>query len=634
MIRLTRAFFVSLCLLSLTASAIAQVSKAAPDPATKKPATGKPVISAAAERAARERRATAVSLLVTLADDVRNFADQKLRARTQARIADALWDADPDQARGLFRKAWDAAELADQESARLLDEERRRQLAANRGFAVTNPPDLRLEVLRLAAKRDRALGEELLGKLKEAKKQEAGDAATTARPEPMDTPTAIRQRLRLANQLLDSDVERAMQFADPALGTVTMEGLNFLSFLRAKDPAAADLRYGRMLASAGADLQSDANTVSLLSSYLFTPHMFVTFLREGGQNTSQMNQRVPPPDVAPELRASYLRIAAQILLRPLPPPEQDRSSSGIQGKLLVIRRLLPIFEQHAPKELADQLRGEMSALSQGTNREALNDDEGDDDGDDAVRRGITPDRDAGGREKSILDRIDRARTSAERDGGYLQLANMAANKGDLKARDYVEKIEDMEMRNKVRPYIDVTLAMTLVEKEDAEKALIVARKGEMSSIQKVWVLTQAAKVLARTEREKALEVIGEAATEARRIDVSDPDRPRALTAVANAFLKTDPPRAWEAMPEIAKAANSAEGFTGEDGRLVLRLQTPNQTSLRTSTIDDFNLTGIFRAFTQENYTEAVALARGFEREAPRAAAVISIARTILSEKQK
>ena len=88
------------------------------------------------------------------------------------------------------------------------------------------------------------------------------------------------------------------------------------------------------------------------------------------------------------------------------------------------------------------------------------------------------------------------------------------------------------------------------------------------------------------------------------------------------------------MIDVVKAANSGEGFTGEDGRLVIRLQTPNQTSLRTSTVDEFDLQGIFRTLTQENFTQAIQLARDFEGEAPRATAVISIARTILSEKQK
>ncbi|MDX6611930.1 MAG: hypothetical protein QOD75_1116 [Blastocatellia bacterium] len=623
-----RSSMVLVCLFSLVTLTIAQANKPAADTASKSLSSNKAAVNAAAERAAKERRATAVSLLVTLADDVKNFTDQTLRARTQARIGDALWDADPDQGRTLFRKAWDAAELADQEAARRSEEDRQRQQAEGRGFALVRPPNLRLEVLRLAAKRDRLLGEELLDKLKEAKKQEAD--STPAPPGVGDTSAATRQRLQLANQLLDTDMERALQFADPVLGTVTMDGLNFLSFLRDKNPAAADQRYSRMLMNAEADLQSDANTVSLLSSYLFTPHLFVVFEREGGQNTSQMNQRMPPPEVAPELRAAYMRIAAAILLRPLPPPEQDRSSSGIQGKFLVIRRLLPLFEQYAPKATADQLRGEMASLGQGTQRSAR--DEDDDDG--LPQRGLAPEQNPADREKALLDRIDRARTPAERNAIYLQLATINANKGDLRARDFVEKIDDSEMRDKVRPYIDMTLALNVVEKKDTEKTLNIARTGELSHIQRVWVLTQAVKTMPKTDREKALEIVAEAAAEARRIEPSDADRPRALIAVANALMSLDAPRGWEALPEIAKAANSAQDFTGEDGRLMIRLQTPSMTSIRTSTVDDFNLTGLFRTLTQENYTEAVQLARNFEREAPRATAVISIARTILSEKQK
>lgn len=628
-----RAAALSLCLFSLVTLTFAQSNKPAADAANQSASANKAAISAAADRAAKERRATAVSLLVTLADDVRNFTDQTLRARTQARIGDALWDADPDQGRSLFRKAWDAAEMADQESARRAEEERQRQEAAGRGFAMVRPANLRLEVLRLAAKRDRALGEELLEKLKEAKKQEASNQAPTGG---FETPAATRQRLQLAIQLLDTDVERALQFADPVLGTVTMEGLNFLSFLREKNPTAADQRYSRMLANAEADLQSDANAVSLLSSYLFSPHLFVTFLRSGGQESTQMNRPRPPPEVAPELRAAYMRIAAGILLRPLAPPEQDRSSAGIQGKFEVIKRLLPLFEQHAPKATADQLRGEMASLGQASGRNPRGD--GDDDGDenegDNLRRGNAPDENGANREKALLDRIDRAKTSAERNGIYLQLATINANKGDLRARDFVEKIDDTEMRNKVRPFIDMTLAMSVVEKKDADKALSVARTGELSHIQRVWVLTQAVKFLPKSDREKGLEIIAEAAAEARRIEPSNADRPRALTAVAIALLTLDSQRGWEALPEIAKAANSAEGFTGEDGRLVIQLQTPNMTTMRTSTVDDFNLTGLFKTLTQENYTEAVQLARNFEREAPRATAVISIARTILNEKQK
>ena len=153
------------------------------------------------------------------------------------------------------------------------------------GVVTTSPPNLRGEVLRLAAKRDRALGEEFLEKLKEERQQEALDDSGRDKSNPLVTPEAIRQRLSLAEQLLQGgDVERALQFADPVLGTVSTDALNFLSSLRDSDAAAADRRYAALVANAEANSQSDANTVSLLSSYLFTPHLFVTFTPDGGTN--------------------------------------------------------------------------------------------------------------------------------------------------------------------------------------------------------------------------------------------------------------------------------------------------------------------------------------------------------------
>ncbi|MFN2493410.1 MAG: hypothetical protein ABR501_11070, partial [Pyrinomonadaceae bacterium] len=178
----------------------------------------------------------------------------------------------------------------------------------------------------------------------------------------------------------------------------------------------------------------------------------------------------------------------------------------------------------------------------------------------------------------------------------------------------------------------MTLALNSVEKKEFDKALNLAAIGELSHIQKVWLLTQAAKLLPDTERERTLGIISEALIEARRIDVSNADRPRALLAVANALMTADHARAWDLMLEVAKASNSAEAFNGEDGRLTMSLRSKSMTSMRTSTVDEFNLSGIFRTLSQENATQAIELARSFEGEAPRATALISVARTLLNEK--
>jgi len=234
----------------------------------------------------------------------------------------------------------------------------------------------------------------------------------------------------------------------------------------------------------------------------------------------------------------------------------------------------------------------------------------------------------------MLERIDRARTAAERDALYLQLAIRLAGKGDMRARDFSEKIDDSELRKQARPYVDLTLGFSAVGKKETEKALTIAAKGDLSSIQRVWLLTEVARALPPAEREQALEVSAQAAVEARRIEGSDPDRPRALVAVANAFLTVDRARSWETMLEVVKAANSVAGFNGEDGRLTMKLQTPNMTSMRSNTIDEFNLPGVFKTLSQENATQAIELARSFEGEAPRATALIAVARALLAEKAK
>src|SRR5438105_2173979 len=143
----------------------------------KQPRGSKPpaaVRTAAADPLAETRRTNAIALISSLADEARGFKDETLRARVQARAADALWDIDKDKARTLFRRAWDAAEAADREADRKDEAERQRQQQASGGsaFAWNTRPRLRPEVLRLAAKRERALGEEFLSKLDEARKQE------------------------------------------------------------------------------------------------------------------------------------------------------------------------------------------------------------------------------------------------------------------------------------------------------------------------------------------------------------------------------------------------------------------------------------------------------------------------------
>jgi hypothetical protein len=578
-----------------------------------------------ADAVAAQREVLAISLLQSLAEDARSFREPRLRARVQARVADAFWLTDAEKAKSLFRRAWEAAEIEDTENAKREAEDINRQRQSGPVVFRSRRPDLRAEVLRLAAKRDRTLGEEFLAKLEEANKKDAEEATRKNREnEVAFGSSAQEKRLALARRLLeDGDVQRAMEFAGPALNQVNRETITFLSALREKNSQAADHGFLNLLAIAERDPLSDANTVSGLSSYAFTPFLYVTFSPDGGANQMRDRAQAPRPDLPLAVSGAFFRVTANILLRPLPPPDQDHTTSGRIGKFMVIRRLLPLFEQYAP-ERAPELRTQMAAMAadvpqgmqSGENR--------------AITSGITPDNASDPMER-MQNRLDRARTSEERDSIYADVAVALAVRNDPRARDVVDKIEDTEMRKRVRAYIDFQTIQAAIQERNAAEAVRIAKSGELTSIQRVWAYTRASSLLLPTERARALELLEAAGVEARRIGGGDPDRARALIAVATGLVPADRVRAWETMDEAIKAANSAEGFTGEDSQVGARLQTRMMVMMTNAPAEDFDLLGAFKALAREDLLRSVQLAKTLTGESPRAVATLAIARSVLEK---
>jgi hypothetical protein len=581
---------------------------------------------------AGERRTTVLVLANSLAEEARSFRDESLRARVLARTADALWEAERERARGLFRRAWEAADAADRESLKRF-EEQQRAAGGSGGVYSSGPSELRAEVLRLAARRDHALGEEFLNKAAEG----APDQPLTITPagqspvelsssDPEQPPAAVAGRLNLARELLEAgDVERALLFADKALDRVTTFGIHFLSMLREKNQAAADQRFIQMLARAAADPTTDAVTVSVLSSYAFTPFLHLIVRRDGRNHTSQQRDRIVAPVLTPELRAAFFRTAAQILLRPIPQPDQDRTLAGRPGLYFTIARLLPLFDQYAA-DYSPELRAQLGALTPDAPEQFRNGQSS------MLTRGLVPEESLKDEGQEALDNLDRARSGEERDGLYARAAMVAARKGDSRARDYVDKIDDTDFRKRTRAHVDFTLLGRAIEKKDATEALRLARTGELTNVHRAYALMEIARLLTKTDPTRASEILDEALAEARRIGGSDVDRPRALVGVATRLYELDHNRAWEVLAEALKAANAVSDFTGEDAEIVSRLVTKRGSSTTNFTVDIFDLNNIFSLLAKDDLARAVELAKGFSFEAPRAAASLAIVRAVLNAK--
>jgi hypothetical protein len=538
-----------------------------------------------------------------------------------------LWDTEPDRARELFRRAWEAAEIVDAETAKRRAEEMKRMESAGGPVVIRGGLDLRSEVLRLVAKRDRALGEEFLKELDEAKEKERSETSADQRRN-QGTRVGASQRLQLARRLVeDGQIERALQFATPALDSVNPDSIFFLSALREKNAQLADAAFATMMARVANDPNSDANTVSGLSSYLFTPFIYVTFDREGGANQARQRGPTPPPEVDAALRSNFFKLAYQVLMQPLAAPDQDRTTSGRTGKYLAIKRLLPLFEQYAA-DLAPGVRTQLTALGsyvpadmqQGENR--------------SVTVGIQPESSEGDPLQRMEERLKRATTSEQRDAIYADYAVSLSQDADPRAKDLIDKIENTELRKNVKAYTDFELTQVAIRKKDATEAYRLVKSGELTSIQKVWALTTAAKFVVATERTRATDMLEEALAESRRISQSDPDRARALTAVAVGFSDIDRVRAWEILGEVVKAANGAEAYTGEDSRIASQLQTKMMIVSTSSTAEDFDLLSVFRQLARADLLRAVQIAKTFTGEAPRAVATLAIARSVLEKRKE
>jgi hypothetical protein len=625
----------ALCLSTLAPAAGAQTAPAAQK---KKPAAKKP--AAAADPMAEVRRASAVSLVSALAEEARAFGETALRSRVQARAADALWDTDRERARALFHRAWEAAEAHDKDTQNLSDAERRRRAVAQGAAGSRGLLNMRREVVILASKRDRELGEEFLAKMDESRKAEesaatSAPAATQGPPQPQgqpfnpdNPPPAMAQRLGLAQQLLDDgDVEHAMQFADPALYPVNTFGMNILNTLREKDAAAADKRFMAIVTRAAGDPAADANSVSLLSSYPFTPFLYVTVPPSGNSHTrSWRGNNSPPAGLDPRVREAFLNAAAQILLRPLPPPEEDRSSSGRIGGYVVVTRMLPLFERHAPDK-APLLRARQALLAQDTPERNRRPD------DQLLTRGVVPEDPNRDEVQEALNKLEQAKTSKERDMLYFRAAMSSLEKDPARARELADKIEDVDTRKQLISFMAFQQVQDAVRGKRADDALRLSRGDELTRVQRAWGLTEAARLLAKDQPGRAGEALDEAAAEARRIDDGTPERVRALVAVATQLAVLDRARAWELMGEVVKSANALPDFSGEDGEITVRVEFKGGGAMTQNiNVESFDLAGVFAALAREDFDRAAALARTLKSEGPRAAATLAIARSVLVKK--
>lgn len=574
-------------------------------------------------RLQQARVAFAIQVVSSLAEEARLYNDEALSVRVQARAADVLWNADRERARALFVRAWDAAQIVDKEGQRRSKEERERFLSKRGGTGfIPAPPNLRAEVLRLAYVHEPALAETFLVKMEEENRRDEQDNATASRWDPTEPPDAIARRLQLARQLIEGgETEKAIRVAQPGLSRVTAQGVIFLVLLRQKNAGFADQIFNALLDRSSSDPVADATSVSLLSTYVFTPSVFVTSTKNG-LLMNPWNEQLPPPQLSPELRAKFFSVASLILLRPLDRATLEQTSAGVVGTYFTIKRLLTLFEQNDPS-MALALQSRLNTLAPGSDNVIPASQRG------FVSAGFKSNEKKEDDPEDALSHLDGASTS-KRNHLYAMAARAAAMKNDAKAREFAAKIEDMDLKKNVSTFVDFVLVSKALQSKDLDKALQLARTGELSHLQRAWAYSEIAALLKSSAPDDSMNLILEAGREADRM-VTSPECAEAWVAVARRAAEIDPAGKWYKILDAIKAINRVSDYTGEENEISAGFQSQNNIIKVPVPAPSISFSALVARLAEDDIYRALATAKEVTSESPRALALLAGARVALEK---
>ncbi|MGA9994603.1 MAG: hypothetical protein WBP93_04265 [Pyrinomonadaceae bacterium] len=616
---------------------------------------------AAQKKQSREetRRAKAIALIAETAERARSFDDLFYRARVQALAADALWPYDRENARAIFRRAWDAAtawDKAEQEEAAREDASSSESNSDSNStlkqtaLAFTEARD---EVLAKAAGRDAQLvriflREMLADKAYKVDEKNAGEnveTGQTAKRSPWgELSEGGRRRLALAYEMMyQGNPERAAEIAAPAIGEgMSGELIVFLLQLRTQNAAAFAGLYARLLEKAGAQALISVNEILLLSTPIVSPDLLVVMDASGGlqfrpvsYNRFALSDTRAHTSVEKDVRGAFFQLAATTLLRS-PSSRDGNATTEAVALYFAIGRLLPFFEREAA-QFAPELRARLSTLSSEIEANRLEQVTAQQ----SIQR-LTPlnQTDPLG---SWIAGLDRAQNEGERERILIQIV-MAAARQRLwdRAREFADKLEDLNARQSALSFItasriaDISNAYEKDSEEDFEGFAKFVRTADVPPVTKALGYAQTAMIASRTGAAKrALELLDMAEREAARTQAGTEQRASAYALIMATAAHVDKNRAWEFLAELVRAANALEDFHGDEIALEIQIgDSATDESATTVRIEPkaFHLDEIFATMAQIDFDRALAEARALGKDVPRSLASLAVARTALEGK--
>ena len=500
-----------------------------------------------------------LAVLRATGDGAKDWNDVAAASRTQAQIADLMWDFDAVSGRYYLIKGW--------ESARRIDYPKQQERSA---FRNTSPrTDAAREVMLVARKRAPDLARKWLDQMVN---DVDSDRTNEKRGTFDDRTTRSAVLLQMAIQIVSQNPEAAADMAMESLSDGVSFGFqevllriqeqNFGLAQRVFRAALARLRTAGML---------DPNELLILNAYLYTPGRTMATNTGDNPNKIQMAVGLNQPRITaaaqlnPALAVEFLNVAADLLLTaPAPSTTADPQLTS-RAQISAITSLIAKVAQVSPEKaalLAQRLQA-LNAEAQFTSEPAKAPE-----GELETRRGETASEYNERRVDNLEKLAEEEKTTLGRDIAYAKAALATTVDGHQRGWDIAGKIDDDGLRENVRNSIVYRAALHFMSKNDLDRAYDLAAKNTDVVQRAASLVVGAHSLIKAKDTIRAAQWLQEARALLRKTEPEE-SSVRVAFGIVSAYAKFDSLVSFDALSEAVRMMNKTKLTPGDPDRVPL-----------------------------------------------------------------
>ncbi|HKY26353.1 MAG TPA: hypothetical protein VJM12_00250 [Pyrinomonadaceae bacterium] len=500
-----------------------------------------------------------LAILRATSDGAKDWDDAAAASKTQAQIADLMWDFDAEAGRSYLIKAWDTASRIEYAKTQSSSRYRNTSLRTMTGR----------EVILVARRRAPDLAQKWLDQIANYVESDRGKEARGI----FDDRTARSAvLLQMSLQILNDDPQAAAGMAIESLS----DGISFgfqevLVRLHEKDFELAQRVFLSALARLRTVGMSDPNELLILNAYLYTPGR--TMAANTGDDPSRIEfavgrnrpRIVPAAQLNPALATEFLNLAADLLLTAQLPSTTSNPPITARAQITTMSSLLDRIAQISPDKgamLAQRLQMLTAEAKFSSTRAELPE------GHIESKPGESA-PEYNERRVDYLEKLaEKETTTLSRDVAYAKAALATTVTAYQRGWEIATKIDDDRLRANVRNCLMYRATLHFLSRNDTDKAYELIGKNTDALQRAASLVVGAQRLLTAKDALRASEWLNEARVLIKRTDPEE-GAARVAFGIVSTYGKFDRLMAFDALSEAVRLLNKTKLTSLDQDRVPL-----------------------------------------------------------------